>query len=109
TRAGHRCITVHSASDARACCGSELPRVVVTDLCMPGDDGRSLGLWLKSNYPGMPVVLMTAQSIDGELERSLQHTFDEIFRKPLDPDHLLGWLVGIIADALPVPAAEGNS
>lgn len=109
TKAGHRCVTALSASDAQACCGGQIPSAVVTDLCMPGIDGQALGRWLRDRFPSLPIILMTAQMLNLEESQSLHRTFNEIVFKPLDPDHLLGRLSEMAPKELDEPISEGDS
>jgi len=67
--------------------------VVVTDLRMPEMDGFELIEYLKKNYPGISVVVMTAHS-DMDLEPLMQnHHVKYIAEKPVDlydiADHIM--------------------
>ncbi len=109
SRAGHRCVTALSATDAQAFCGSQAPSAVVTDLCMPGIDGQTLGCWLRDRFPRLPIILMTAQTLNVEESKILYRTFNEIVFKPLDPDHLLGRLSEMTPKASVGKNPEGGS
>ncbi|WP_169976981.1 response regulator [Tautonia rosea] len=87
--AGHPCIDVGSGREALDLCGDRLPRLVITDLCMPGLDGQGLGRCLRDRFPGLALILITAQPLDEGLLVELQNTFDEVLSKPVDCDRLL--------------------
>jgi len=58
--------------------------VVVTDLHMPEMDGVELIAYLKKNYPGISIVVMTAYS-DTDLEKIIQNRrVKYIAEKPID-------------------------
>lgn len=73
------------------------PDIVLTDMRLPDLSGVELLGFMKMNYPGTPVVLMTAQvsflpagSIEGELYRSIQ--------KPFRNDELVAMVEGLLLD-----------
>ncbi len=49
-----------------------LPDIVVTDLVMPGMDGLELVTRLRSEFPGVPVILMTSRGNDETAVRALR-------------------------------------
>ncbi|QDV32687.1 response regulator [Tautonia plasticadhaerens] len=82
--AGMRCVAVGSGDEALDLCGDRIPRLVITDLCMPGLDGRGLGLRLRARFPTLGLILITAESLDDSQLGELRHTFDDVQRKPVD-------------------------
>jgi len=62
--------------------------LVLTDLQMPYMNGFDLLQTLHQDYPGLPVVMMTAFS-GAETESIVQnHGVVEVLFKPVNPDHL---------------------
>ncbi len=57
---GWRVAYAEDGAAALAAMERETPRLVVTDLCMPGMDGLELVAAVRRQYPSVPVVLMTA-------------------------------------------------
>src|SRR6516162_4642190 len=57
---GWRALVAESGEDALAAIARDRPRVVLTDLNMPGMDGLALVAEVRRLYPAVPVVLMTA-------------------------------------------------
>ena len=57
---GWRVMYAEDGAAALAAMELEAPRVVVTDLRMPGMDGLELVAAIRAKFPGVPVVLMTA-------------------------------------------------
>ncbi len=74
--------------DALRLIAVESPEVVVEDLRMPGMDGLELLKRIKSRWPQLPVVIITAFSTwDNAVEAMRMGAFDYI-RKPFDIDQL---------------------
>ncbi len=62
--------------------------LVVTDLRMPGMDGMELLGWVREQYPGLPVILITAHgTVDTAVEAIKRGAFDYV-TKPFDRDEL---------------------
>src|SRR6516164_6021910 len=57
---GWRALYAESGEEALAAIAREQPRIVLTDLNMPGMDGLALVAEVRRLYPAVPVVLMTA-------------------------------------------------
>jgi CheY-like chemotaxis protein len=62
--------------------------LVVTDLQMPGMDGRAVAGWLRAHRPEVPVMCVTGVSLDGRLDPSMAR-FDVVLGKPLRAKVLL--------------------
>ena len=90
---------VRCASDPKAAlvaAAAERPDLVVTDLMMDRlDAGFSLARGLKERFPGLPVILVTAVSVQrgydfrprGEPDLAAMHA-DAYFDKPVEPGAL---------------------
>lgn len=62
--------------------------LVLTDIRMPGMDGMELTSEVKQNYPGLPVVLMTAfPSVDTAVEALRKNVADYVI-KPFNINQL---------------------
>ncbi len=70
--AGFEVSVALNAESALDCMSAELPDVVLTDLCMPGLDGLGLVEKVCREYPGVPVVLMTAHGNEEIAVEALQ-------------------------------------
>ncbi len=64
------------------------PSVIITDLVMPRMDGMDLLKKIKESFPGLSVILLTAQaSIDSAVEAIKQGAYDYL-EKPIDHTRL---------------------
>ena len=101
--AGFASVAARSATDALACCYQRRPEVVVTDLDMPGPDGRALGRRLKRRFPEVPLVLVTGQNLDHPDWAIPDGLFEAVFSKPLDLDRF----IGLLGALMPPPRRKG--
>lgn len=62
--------------------------LVVTDLRMPGMDGRAVASWLQMNRPGTPVMCVTGVAQDAQYDPGMAN-FDVVLGKPLRAEVLL--------------------
>lgn len=92
-------ITFARAEDAlRWVHGHELPRVLITDLTLPGMSGTELISQLRGESGPIPAILMTGLDVN-EASLGIDPPF-EFVPKPLDLDHLAGVLSRLVG-ALP--------
>lgn len=81
--------TIADPSFARAAIGTFEPDVVITDIEMPGMTGLDLIDQVRSEHPGIPVVVMTAHvSIDYAVA-ALRSQADEFLTKPVSSADLI--------------------
>jgi two-component system nitrogen regulation response regulator GlnG len=80
------------------------PRVLVSDVRMPGDSGLALLAAVKERWPHVPVIVMTAYSDLESAVQSFQGGAFEYLPKPFDVDHALA-LIRRAASESRAPAA----
>ncbi|MBX9963516.1 MAG: nitrogen regulation protein NR(I) [Burkholderiales bacterium] len=78
--------TFSSAQDALAALGATPPQVVVSDIRMPGSSGLDLLQQIKSRFPNLPVIIMTAYSDLESAVAAFQGGAFEYLPKPFDVD-----------------------
>jgi CheY-like chemotaxis protein len=93
--AGFPSVSTRSAASALACCRRRRPDVLVTDLVMPGRDGRALAVRVRKRFPGLPIVLVTGQNLEHPDWSIPSGLFEAIFPKPLDFDRFIEF-VGLL-------------
>ena len=101
---GFATVAASSAYDALACSVRKRPIVVVTDLVMPGKDGRDLARRVRRRYPTVPILLVTGQDLDQPAWSVPEGLFHSIFPKPLDFDRF----VGTLSDLMGGPRRRGG-
>jgi len=82
---GYRVSTASDGEEAYRIIESEIPDIVITDLKMPVVDGLTLLRKIKSGYPNVAVLLMTAfGSIENAVEAMKEGAFDYITKPVID-------------------------
>ncbi len=85
------------------------PRVIVSDIRMPGTDGLSLLARLQNHYPHIPVIIMTAHSDLDSAVSAYQAGAFEYLPKPFDIDEAISLVERALTHATeqtPAPAPE---
>jgi DNA-binding NtrC family response regulator len=87
-RRGYECLTAETSEQGLALVHTVQPDVVLVDLRMPGKNGIDIVKTVKSHYPHMEVVLMTADAtIETAVDAIKQGAFDYL-SKPFTADQL---------------------
>ncbi|PWF62704.1 nitrogen regulation protein NR(I) [Shewanella sp. BC20] len=85
------------------------PRVIVSDIRMPGTDGLTLLERLQIHYPHIPVIIMTAHSDLDSAVSAYQAGAFEYLPKPFDIDEAISLVERALTHATeqsPAPAAQ---
>lgn len=102
---GFRVSGVGSAEEALARLAVDPPRIVVSDVRLPGRDGLALYEEIRATRPSLPVILLTAHgSIPDAVDATSRGVFGYL-TKPFDSQILLGKIdqaLQLSAPALPV-------
>ncbi len=86
---GHRVETLTTGGEALSSCETQLPDLVITDLCMPGISGLELVRTVRGRWPRLPVILMTGHgTMETAIEATRFGTFDD-YLKPFNPQAML--------------------
>jgi LmbE family N-acetylglucosaminyl deacetylase/CheY-like chemotaxis protein len=105
-RADANAIAVTDPSTALARIAEFEPDLVITDIEMPGISGLDLLKELRSQYPGMPVVVMTAHvSVDYAVS-ALRAQADEFLTKPVASAELVAIVNRLAAEGRVKRAAK---
>jgi two-component system cell cycle response regulator DivK len=88
---GYRTLEASTAEQALLLATEHRPALVLMDIRLPDmDGGEALGrLRMDERTASIPVLAVTAQTMNGDRERSMEAGFDDYLSKPLDIDELL--------------------
>lgn len=87
--AGYDVITAQSAEEAQALLERDSPELVVSDLRLPGADGRALLGYTRSLDAPPAFLVITAFGTVSQAVECLKMGADDFLTKPLDLDHLM--------------------
>ena len=88
--------TVATANDGRQAvdaCAREHYDLVLMDLQMPVMDGYTAARILRAQYPGLPILALTAHAMAEERDKVIQAGMNDILTKPIQPEKLYPALV----------------
>ena len=88
-KAGHAARLFESAADLLEALSKNRPRVIVTDIRMPGMSGIELLASLQERYPNIPTVIMTAYSDLDSAVSAYEGGAFEYLPKPFDTDEAI--------------------
>ncbi len=109
TREDIPCKSFGSADEALAALdGGESPRVLLSDIRMPGTSGLDLLKLVKTNFPELPVIIMTAYSDLDSAVAAFQGGAFEYLPKPFDVDQAVD-LVRRALEHTPVTASAAGA
>jgi response regulator RpfG family c-di-GMP phosphodiesterase len=77
-----------SAAEALAAAAGQAFDLVITDICMPGQDGLWLLQQCKKRWPQLPVIMLTGVSEARTAIECLRLGADDYLMKPVNPDEL---------------------
>ena len=92
--------TFSSAQDALAALGATPPQVVVSDIRMPGSSGLDLLQQIKTRFPNLPVIIMTAYSDLESAVAAFQGGAFEYLPKPFDVDQAVDLIRRVMEESL---------
>jgi two-component system cell cycle sensor histidine kinase/response regulator CckA len=71
--------------------------LVITDVVMPGMDGRELGRRLAQSRPDLPVLYISAYEVNDIFRRGSPSTSAPFLQKPFPPETLLQKVAGLLS------------
>ncbi|CAN7185681.1 sigma 54-interacting transcriptional regulator [Pseudoduganella sp. LjRoot289] len=105
---GYRVTAVGSAEAALARLSIELPMLVVSDIRLPDRDGMALFQEIRSQYPALPVILLTAHgTIPDAVEATTLGAYAYL-TKPFDAKVLLERIAQALSLTAPAPLHGGG-
>lgn len=97
---GHEVVTCGDAEEGLRLAGATRPDVVVLDVMLPGMDGDEACVRLREDprTAALPVVLLSARTLDADRERGIAAGATDYVTKPFDPVDLVDHLERLVAD-----------
>lgn len=98
---GYQILSTESATDAIAMAHTEMPRLILMDIQLPGMSGLDAIRHLKADIvtARIPIVAITAFAMKGDEERILRSGCDDYIAKPFDYKALLTRVTAMIGGA----------
>ena len=81
-KAGHRVLTASDGQEAVNLALEHSPDMILMDVAMPGMDGLEAMRQIKTQKPGMMIVIASAHSMASDRERFLAAGADDVLSKP---------------------------
>jgi two-component system cell cycle sensor histidine kinase/response regulator CckA len=75
--------------------------LVVTDVVMPGMDGRELGRRLSQRWPDLPILYISAYDVNDIFRRGSPRTSAPFLQKPFPLEGLITTVRGLISSRAP--------
>lgn len=75
--------------------GQEIPDLIITDICMPNQDGLELIYYLKHRYHNLDFIILSGYGEFEYAKKALQYQVYDFLLKPLRPDKLYEALDGV--------------
>ena len=94
--------------DAMAALALETPQVLVSDIRMPGESGLDLLQTVKTQYPGLPVIIITAFSDLDSAVAAFQGGAFEYLAKPFDIDKAVELIRRALEESLRETSVEAS-
>ena len=88
TSEGYKVIVAENGAVAFEVFKNTRPDLVITDVIMPGGDGRDLMANIKDVAPKCPIIAVTGENIQEEVANGQLTTVDKVFLKPFDLNKL---------------------
>ena len=98
-----------SAAEARLAIQNDKFDLILTDLRLPDADGIDLLAEFKTNYPQVPVILMTGYSEVSTAVKAIKNGASDYISKPFNPDEVLAVLTNALATEVKPKVVEKQS
>jgi DNA-binding response OmpR family regulator len=86
----------------------ERPDLVVLDLMLPGIDGLEVCRRLRTQDPGLPIIMLTALGEESDRVLGLEIGADDYVTKPFSPRELVLRVQSVLRRSPPSPAPTGE-
>ncbi|QLF94415.1 response regulator transcription factor [Pseudomonas sp. ABC1] len=101
TQEGYSVRACHDGQSARDALAQEQPSAVILDVMLPDGSGLELLKQLRSDHPGLPVLMLSARGEPLDRILGLELGADDYLAKPCDPRELTARLRAVLRRSLP--------
>ncbi|MDO5725572.1 MAG: response regulator transcription factor [Tissierellia bacterium] len=85
----YKVFEAESGEDGIKIAAEEKPDIAILDVMLPGIDGFQLCKFLRENYKGIGIIMLTAKSQDMDKIMGLEYGTDDYMTKPFNPKELI--------------------
>ena len=103
-QAGFRVVTAYNGKDALFTARHEHPDLVVLDLQLPGMDGWEFARRIRTEQPGVGIIMLTARVEEADRIVGLELGADDYVTKPFSPRELLARVRAVLRRMQATPA-----
>jgi CheY-like chemotaxis protein len=96
-RAGAQVVATSTTPEAVDRARAARPDLLMADLGLPGEDGYALLTRVRTMYPDLPAIALTAYARATDRNRALAAGFQQHVIKPVDPKQLVDLVASIVA------------
>lgn len=100
SRQGLRVTAVADGRTMREAMLVEMPRLLLLDVGLPGEDGFALARWLRERHPGLGIIMVTGATDSVDRIVGLETGADDYVTKPYDPRELLARIKSVLRRTL---------
>lgn len=100
TQEGFQVSACHDGNSARRALAGQAPDAVVLDVMLPDGSGLELLKQLRSDHPGLPVLMLSARGEPLDRILGLELGADDYLAKPCDPRELTARLRAVLRRSL---------
>ncbi len=97
---GYEVIEAGDGREALTLLGERQCDLVISDILMPNLNGYALAARIRSNWPNVPIILMSAY-LAHETVKAFLNGAVEFIPKPIDPDALIATVQRLVHQKLP--------
>ena len=87
---------VNTLSQAKVFLSEKVPSLVFLDNSLPDGRGTDFIEYIKSNYPLVKIIMITAYHSAAERERAIKHGADMFLEKPFTKEQLYKSIKGVL-------------
>ena len=107
---GFEVIALGSMAEMASMIDAKRPDIVLLDIGLPDTDGFQVARWLRTEIPGIGIVMLTGRSENTDRVRGLVEGADAYLSKPVEIDVLVATLQSLARrlELLPAEVSSGN-